>query len=100
MFAELLVDYTHWGFIDLDIVPGDLSPMLEDLKHYDVVTYPDGVRPAQCMCLDFSNSLLIAVHEHRDACWPADRVPQCGAFPQVLCCVVQNAQRRHSGAGT
>ena len=46
MFADLLRGYTHWGWIDLDVILGDLSPMLEDLKHYDVVTYPDGVGSA------------------------------------------------------
>ena len=43
LFHDLLSDYTHWGWMDTDTVMGDLSPLIEHLKHYDVVTYPDGM---------------------------------------------------------
>ena len=43
MFRDHLLHYTHWGWIDIDSIFGDLSPMMEHLRHYDLVTYPDGV---------------------------------------------------------
>jgi hypothetical protein len=43
MFADYLHEYTHWGWVDLDIVMGDMSTMIEDLKNYHIVTYMDGV---------------------------------------------------------
>jgi hypothetical protein len=44
MFADYLQDYSHWGWIDLDTVVGDMSKMIDDLKSHHVVTYMDGVR--------------------------------------------------------
>jgi hypothetical protein len=44
LFADMLKPYTHWGFIDVDTFFGDVTPMLKDLEHYDIATYPDGVR--------------------------------------------------------
>ena len=29
--------------MDTDVFFGDMAPMLQDLEHYDVVTYPNGV---------------------------------------------------------
>ena len=43
MFRDLLLRYTHWGWVDIDVIFGDLSPLIEALRHYDVVTFPDGV---------------------------------------------------------
>jgi hypothetical protein len=45
IFAEELKEYTHWGWLSKDGFVGDFGPMLEDLKHYDVVSYPSGVSP-------------------------------------------------------
>ena len=42
MFHDLLVNYTHWGWMDIDTVMGDLSPLMQQLRQYDVVSYPDG----------------------------------------------------------
>ena len=41
MFHDLLSDYTHWGWMDIDTVMGDLSPLIAHLRHYDVVSFPD-----------------------------------------------------------
>ena len=43
LFADMLKPYTHWGFMDIDTFFGDMTPLLKDLEHYDVATYPDGV---------------------------------------------------------
>ena len=43
MLADVLAPYTHWGWIDIDCLFGDLSPLLVALRDYDVVAYPDGV---------------------------------------------------------
>ncbi len=43
MFSEYIESYTHWGWIELDNLYGDMRPLLRDLELYDVVTYPDGV---------------------------------------------------------
>jgi len=44
IFEEFLVDYTHWGYSDLDIVFGDLSRWIteDELTEYDIVTYGFG----------------------------------------------------------
>eukprot|EP00042_Codosiga_hollandica_P057060 m.837579 g.837579 ORF g.837579 m.837579 type:complete len:1010 (+) comp59489_c0_seq1:48-3077(+) len=42
IFRERLSKYSHWGWMDLDCLFGDLTPMTEHARHYDVVTYPDG----------------------------------------------------------
>jgi hypothetical protein len=44
MFWDYLQDYTHWGWIDVDSIMGDMSKLMEDLRHYDIVSYMDGVR--------------------------------------------------------
>ena len=44
MFADMLVNHTHWGWIDIDIIFGDMSPLVTALRQYHVVSYPDGVR--------------------------------------------------------
>lgn len=51
LFEEMLKPYTHWGFIDIDSLFGDLSPMLKDLENYDVVSYPDGYHINQAVYL-------------------------------------------------
>ena len=43
MFSDYLAQYTHWGWIDIDCVFGDMTPLMRALKHYDVTTFPDGV---------------------------------------------------------
>ena len=43
MFRDLLLHYTHWGWIDLDVILGDTTPLIGALRHHDVVTFPDGV---------------------------------------------------------
>jgi hypothetical protein len=49
MFADYLQEYTHWGWVDLDMLMGDLSKLIEDLDHYDLVTYADGVFLVNCV---------------------------------------------------
>jgi hypothetical protein len=43
MFADYLHEYTHWGWVDIDTVVGDMGKMIEDLKNYHIVTYTDEV---------------------------------------------------------
>ena len=43
MFQDLLMHYTHWGWLDIDVILGDLAPLLHAIKHHDVATFPDGV---------------------------------------------------------
>ena len=43
MFADTLVDYTHWGWVDVNCIYGDLSDMVSKLGEFDVVTYPNDV---------------------------------------------------------
>ena len=40
-----LAGYTHWGWIDIDCLFGNLDPLLQHLRQYDVVAYPGGVGP-------------------------------------------------------
>lgn len=44
IFAEHLIEYTHWGYSDLDVVFGDMSRWIDDDEwdDYDVVTYGYG----------------------------------------------------------
>ena len=43
LFARELAGYSHWGWVDLDCMMGDLRPSLADyLPDFDVITYPDG----------------------------------------------------------
>jgi hypothetical protein len=81
MFADYLNDYTHWGWVDLDTVMGDMSKMIEDLKNYHVVTYMDGV------CL-FKNGKLeelnISVRTRHISGWTADRTSQHRLFSAVF----------------
>jgi len=43
MFEDVLEGATHWGWIDLDMLLGDLrSALLPYLPQYDVITFPDG----------------------------------------------------------
>ena len=43
MLRDMLAPYTHWGWSDIACLLGDLQPLLDTLRHYDVVAYPDGV---------------------------------------------------------
>jgi hypothetical protein len=43
MFADYLHEYTHWGWVDLDTVMGDMSKMIDDLKQYHIAIYTEGV---------------------------------------------------------
>jgi hypothetical protein len=43
MFADYLRECTHWGWVDIDTVVGDMSKLIDDLRQYHVVTYMDGV---------------------------------------------------------
>jgi hypothetical protein len=44
MFADYLYEYTHWGWVDIDLVMGDMSKLIEDLKlNYDINSYTSGV---------------------------------------------------------
>jgi hypothetical protein len=43
MFADYLHEYTHWGWVDDDLVVGDMSKMIEDLRRYHIATYLDEV---------------------------------------------------------
>ena len=43
MFQDLLVHYTHWGWMDIDVILGDLTPLVHALARHDVATFPDGV---------------------------------------------------------
>jgi hypothetical protein len=43
LFKEELKTYSHWGWMDMDIVLGDLDGAITRyLGEYDVVTFPDG----------------------------------------------------------
>ena len=48
LFQEELQPYTHWGWTDLDMIWGRLDSFLtpQVLSSYDVVSAPDGARPA------------------------------------------------------
>ena len=43
MFASELSEYTHWGWMDLQCVYGDLQSLVRMCSKYDIVTYPDSV---------------------------------------------------------
>lgn len=43
LFKEELKNFSHWGWIDTDILIGDLSFIHGQLDLYDVVTYPDAL---------------------------------------------------------
>ena len=51
MFADQIERYTHWGWVDLDMVFGDFAPMRAALENFDVVSYPDGVCHAAVLAL-------------------------------------------------
>ena len=55
MFADMLAAHTHWGWMDLDVVFGDTTPLVQAaLQGFDVITYPDSVCfPAQT-CTPFT----------------------------------------------
>jgi hypothetical protein len=44
IFADYLVDYTHWGYADFDMMFGDLTRWIthDELTDYDIVTYTFG----------------------------------------------------------
>eukprot|EP00527_Entomoneis_sp_CCMP2396_P005787 CAMPEP_0198152748 /NCGR_PEP_ID=MMETSP1443-20131203/61158_1 /TAXON_ID=186043 /ORGANISM="Entomoneis sp., Strain CCMP2396" /LENGTH=99 /DNA_ID=CAMNT_0043818863 /DNA_START=53 /DNA_END=349 /DNA_ORIENTATION=- len=44
IFQDLLQDYTHWGYSDIDMVFGDLGRHIEESEwtDYDIVTYGFG----------------------------------------------------------
>ena len=44
MFADMLVNHTHWGWIDIDIIFGDMTPLVSALRKHHVAAFPDGVR--------------------------------------------------------
>ena len=60
MFADRLNSvkrqYTHWGWVDLSCIYGDLSPMVAKLSDFDVVTYPDVV----CHLVEFTFFIAMA----------------------------------------
>ena len=60
LFHELLEPYTHWGWVDLDGFFGDTTPLLNDLEHYDVVTYPHGVC-YDVIIHDFDNLIVTSI---------------------------------------
>ena len=48
LFQDELVPFSHWGWTDLDMVWGRLDEFLtpQRLAEYDVISAPDGARPA------------------------------------------------------
>ena len=44
MFHDIIESYTHWGWVDVDSIFGDFTPLIDALEDYDIVTFPDGVR--------------------------------------------------------
>ncbi len=44
IFQEFMLDYSHWGYSDFDIVFGDLPRWItsDELENYDIVTYSYG----------------------------------------------------------
>ena len=46
LFEEELAEFTHWGWTDLDMIWGNLGAFLEPLLSHDVISAPDGQRPA------------------------------------------------------
>ena len=44
IFKDLLASYTHWGWIDIDVVVmGNVNYLLQQLQRFDVVTFPTAV---------------------------------------------------------
>lgn len=52
MFEDYLKDYSHWGWFTFDSFFGDLSPLIKDLKTFDVVTYPNAYHRLQAIRLE------------------------------------------------
>eukprot|EP00438_Fugacium_kawagutii_P004744 Skav203081 [mRNA] locus=scaffold447:40303:42622:- [translate_table: standard] len=46
LFQEELAEFTHWGWTDLDMIWGNVGGFLQPLLSYDVISAPDGQRPA------------------------------------------------------
>eukprot|EP00435_Cladocopium_sp_Y103_P037040 s1213_g9.t1 len=46
LFQEELAEFTHWGWTDLDMIWGNVGAFLKPLLSYDVISAPDGQRPA------------------------------------------------------
>ena len=44
MFQDMLTNYTHWGWVDVDSIFGNFEPLIDALEDFDVVSFPDGVR--------------------------------------------------------
>ena len=36
-------DASKQGWVDIDVIFGNMAPLIESLKRFDVVTFPDGV---------------------------------------------------------
>ena len=50
LLEEELREYSHWGWMDLDVILGDLQPLPALLRSYHVVTFPDGAFGAFYLC--------------------------------------------------
>ena len=50
LLEEELREYSHWGWMDLDVIVGDLHPLPALLRRYHVVTFPDGAFGAFYLC--------------------------------------------------
>ena len=44
MFADLLSEYSHWGWIETECFFGNMATLRTALKSSDVVTFADPVR--------------------------------------------------------
>ena len=51
MFEDVIANYTHWGWLDIDSIFGDFTPLIDALEDYDIVTYPDGVCQLRYACI-------------------------------------------------
>ena len=73
MLQDVLAPYSHWGWIDIDCLFGDMRPLLNALRHYDVVAYPDGV--GNDMCLHVESHACAALLDHPSP-WAIRRLSQ------------------------
>ena len=37
----MLAEYTHWGWMDMDVLLGDMRVLVAAARRYDIVTVPD-----------------------------------------------------------
>ena len=93
MFRDHLLHYTHWGWIDLDVLMGDMAPLVEALKHFDVVSFPDGVCLCPVLMLRSVFSSFAATGRAGVPVRRAYRVPEHSLLPQLHECDIPHCSR-------